>query len=49
MFNRVLENDGFYEWYMMDGTPQGSADFKGSAGVLAKSVAMFWDWANENQ
>jgi hypothetical protein len=49
MFDRVLENDGFYEWYMMDGTPQGSADFKGSAGVLAKSIAMFWDWARENQ
>ena len=49
MFSRVLENDGFYEWYMMDGTPQGSADFKGSAGVLAKSIAMLEDRALENQ
>jgi len=49
MFERVLENDGFYEWYMMDGTPQGSADFKGSAGVLTKAIAMFWDWARDNQ
>ena len=36
MFDRVLENNGFYEWYKMDGAPEGSANFKGSAGVLAK-------------
>ncbi len=45
MFKRVLENDGFYEWYKIDGTPAGSADFKGSAGVLAKSSIMFKEWA----
>lgn len=45
MFERVLKNDGFYEWYKIDGTPAGSADFKGSAGVLAKSSIMFKDWA----
>jgi hypothetical protein len=49
MFDRVLENDGFYEWYKIDGTPQGSANFKGSAGVLAKSIAMFRDWAEKNK
>jgi hypothetical protein len=49
MFDRVLENDGFYEWYAMDGTPKGSANFKGSAGVLAKSIAMFRDWADLNK
>ena len=49
MFNRVLENDDFYEWYKKDGTPAGSANFKGSAGVLAKSIEMFYEWANENQ
>ena len=48
MLDRVLENDGFYEWYNIEGTPQGSADFKGSAGVLAKSIAMFRDWAEKN-
>jgi hypothetical protein len=41
MFERVLENNGFYEWYNIDGAPQGSANFKGSAGVLAKSISMF--------
>ena len=41
-------NDGFYEWYKIDGTPAGSADFKGSAGVLAKSSMMFKEWAKRN-
>lgn len=48
MYERVLKNDGFYEWYKKDGTPAGSADFKGSAGVLAKSSMMFKDWAKKN-
>lgn len=49
MMNRVIVNDGFYEWYTIDGTPKGSADFKGSAGVLAKSIEMFNEWAYENK
>ncbi|WP_346855585.1 amylo-alpha-1,6-glucosidase [uncultured Draconibacterium sp.] len=49
MFERVLKNDGFYEWYRIDGTPAGSANFKGSAGVLAKSIELFNKWANENK
>ena len=48
MYERVLKNDGFYEWYKKDGTPAGSADFKGSAGVLAKSSMMFKEWAKRN-
>jgi hypothetical protein len=48
MIERVLKNDGFYEWYKIDGTPAGSADFKGSAGVLAKSSIMFKEWAEVN-
>jgi len=48
MMERVVENKGFYEWYQVDGTPAGSGDFKGSAGVLAKSIEMFYDWANNN-
>jgi hypothetical protein len=49
MFERVLKNKGFYEWYQMDGAPEGSANFKGSAGVLAKSIAMFEDWAQQHE
>ena len=49
MMNRVIDNNGFYEWYKIDGTPAGSGDFKGSAGVLAKSIELFYKWANENK
>ncbi len=49
MMERVLENDGFYEWYTIDNKPSGSGDFKGSAGVLAKSIEMFYDWAHKNK
>jgi hypothetical protein len=49
MFQRVVENNDFYEWYRIDGTPAGSAEFKGSAGVLAKSIEMFEEWANNNK
>ena len=49
MMERVVANNGFYEWYKIDGTPAGSGNFKGSAGVLAKSIEMFYQWANENK
>jgi hypothetical protein len=49
MMERVVVNNGFYEWYKIDGTPAGSANFKGSAGVLAKSIEMFYQWAKENK
>jgi hypothetical protein len=49
MFYRVVKNGDFYEWYRMDGTPAGSAEFKGSAGVLAKSIEMFNEWAKNNK
>ncbi len=49
MFDRVIKNDGFYEWYKIDGTPAGSGDFKGSAGVLGKAIEMFYDWAENNK
>lgn len=48
MIERVLKNEGFYEWYKIDGTPAGSGDFKGSAGVLAKSSMMFKEWVKGN-
>jgi len=48
MFQRVIDNDGFYEWYRMDGSPAGSAEFKGSAGVLGKSITLFREWAEKN-
>lgn len=47
MFERVRQNDGFFEWYTVDNKPSGSGTFRGSAGVLGKAVQMFYEWAEE--
>ena len=47
MIDRVIKNQGFFEWYGMGGVPSGSGHFKGSAGVLAKAIEMLNDWAEE--
>ena len=49
MILRVVENDGFYEWYTVDNKPKGSGTFRGSAGVLGKSIKMLFEWALENR
>lgn len=49
MIDRVIKNQGFFEWYGMGGVPSGSAHFKGSAGVLAKAIEMMNDWAEEKK
>lgn len=46
MIDRVIKNNGFYEWYGQGGVPSGSGHFKGSAGVLCKAIAMFREWAD---
>lgn len=38
MLDRVVKNKGFYEWYTPDNTPQGSASFRGEAGVLWTAI-----------
>ena len=45
MIDRVIKNKGFYEWYQVDGKPNGSGAFKGSAGTLAKAIKMLREWA----
>jgi len=40
MTSRVYQNDGFYEWYTKENTPEGSGTFRGSAGVLYKAITM---------
>ena len=47
MIDRVIKNQGFFEWYGMGGVPSGSGHFKGSAGVLAKAIEKMNDWAEE--
>ncbi len=48
MVNRVLENNGFYEWYTIDGKATGAGKYRGSAGVLAKAIELLKDWAEDN-
>jgi GH15 family glucan-1,4-alpha-glucosidase len=48
MTNRVIVNDGFFEWYTVDNKPEGSGTFRGSAGVLYKSIEMLENWAANN-
>ena len=36
--DRVIENNGFYEWYTISGEPKGSGTFRGSAGVLLEAI-----------
>ncbi len=43
MTNRVVINDGFYEWYTEKNEPKGSGTFRGSAGVLYKAIEMLED------
>jgi hypothetical protein len=49
MVDRVIKNKKFYEWYSVDGNPRGSADFKGSAGVLGKAIEMLRAWAKSQE
>jgi hypothetical protein len=49
MIDLVIKNNGFYEWYAVDGKAQGSAQFKGSAGTLAKAIQMLREWAEKNK
>lgn len=41
MFERVVENNGFFEWYTVENKPEGSGTFKGSAGVLYDAILLF--------
>jgi hypothetical protein len=45
MVSRVVENQGFYEWYTIDNEPQGSGTFRGSAGVLYTAIRDLEKWA----
>ena len=49
MIERVKVNNGFYEWYTIDNEPSGAGKFRGSAGVLGKSIEMLIAWAEENK
>lgn len=46
MTDRVVKNNGFYEWYTVDNKPEGSGTFRGSAGVLYKAIGLLEDYAD---
>lgn len=45
MLDRVLRDNGFYEWYTRDGQGRGSAEYRGSAGQIAKAIDLLLAWA----
>ncbi|GAB4107558.1 hypothetical protein GCM10028791_00040 [Echinicola sediminis] len=45
MVDRVVKNEGFYEWYTVDNQPEGSGTFRGSAGVLYIAINQLRAWA----
>ncbi|HXB60904.1 MAG TPA: hypothetical protein VNU95_15125 [Candidatus Acidoferrales bacterium] len=50
MIDRVLKNNGFYEWYdVKTGAPSGSRDFRGEAGVLYDAIVQLRTWAKAHQ
>ena len=53
MLDLVIKHDGFYEWWTQEGEPAGSGSFRGAAGVLWKSIQMFYSQClpptNKNQ
>ena len=46
--DRVLVNDGFFEWYTIEGKPHGSGAFRGSAGVLLEAMEALEEWVATN-
>jgi len=40
MLDRVLKNNGFFEWYTVDNKPEGSGTFRGEAGVLYDAIVL---------
>lgn len=46
---RVVKNNGFYEWYTIKGKPEGSGSFRGSAGVLMQAIDALRTWAKADK
>lgn len=49
MVQRVVDNDGFYEWYTVNNEPRGSGTFRGSAGVLYDAIHLLYDRVGAGQ
>jgi cellobiose phosphorylase len=49
MVTRVIRHDGFHEWWTRDNQPRGSAQFRGSAGVLGMAIVELRAWADRRE
>jgi hypothetical protein len=50
MIDRVLKNNGFFEWYdVKTGEAKGSGDFRGEAGVLYEAINSLRSWARAHK
>lgn len=47
MVQRVIDNDGFHEWYALDNSPRGSGQYRGAAGVLYAAIRDLRAWAEQ--
>ena len=47
MVERVVRAGDFHEWWSRDNQPRGSAQFRGSAGVLGQAIEMLQAWAGQ--
>lgn len=47
MLDRVLRDDGFFEWYTRTGEGRGSAEYRGSAGQIAHAIDLLLAWAEQ--
>lgn len=45
MLDRVVRDDGFFEWYTREGAARGSGEYRGTAGQLAAAIDMLLAWA----
>lgn len=48
MLDRVIKNDGFFEWYTVDNKPEGSGTFRGEAGVLYDAICLLEERMKKN-
>jgi hypothetical protein len=49
MIDRVIKDNGFFEWYdVKTGAPKGSGNFRGAAGVLYDAIEQLRSWAKNN-
>ncbi len=49
MLERIIDNNGFYEWYTPAGEPMGSGTFRGEAGVLYSAINELKAWEERNK